>query len=101
MFSYQGVHPHFITEGFNIAYNKTLELLEKFKKPVKIERDLLVEVARTSLRTKLHQKLADHITECVVDAILAIRRDETDNDPDLHMYHLLFTTSLQLFASFF
>lgn len=84
----EGVHPHFITEGFNIAYNKTLELLEKFKKPVKIERDLLVEVARTSLRTKLHQKLADHITECVVDAILAIRRDETDNDPDLHMIEI-------------
>lgn len=65
-----------------------MELLEKFKKPVKIERDLLIEVARTALRTKLHQKLADHITECLVDAIIAIRKDENDIEPDIHMIEI-------------
>lgn len=53
-----------------------------------MERDLLIEVARTSLRTKLELKLADHITECVVDAVLAIRKNEEDMDPDLHMIEI-------------
>ena len=79
----EGLHPRIVTEGFEWANTKTLELLEKFKKEAPVERDLLVEVCRTALRTKLHQKLADHITECVVDAVLAIRRD--GEEPDLHM----------------
>ncbi|CAI5444213.1 unnamed protein product [Caenorhabditis angaria] len=79
----EGVHPRLVTEGFEWANQKTLELLEKFKRPVGVDREILIEVARTALRTKLHQKLADHITECVVDAVLAIRKG--DEEPDLHM----------------
>ncbi|EYC42009.1 hypothetical protein Y032_0547g3269 [Ancylostoma ceylanicum] len=79
----EGVHPRLITEGFEWANARTLELLEKFKQEVVVDRNVLIEVARTSLRTKLHHKLADHITECVVDAVLAIRQD--DKEPDLHM----------------
>ncbi|CAJ0599050.1 unnamed protein product [Cylicocyclus nassatus] len=79
----EGVHPRLITEGFEWANSRTLELLEKFKQEVTIDRSTLIEVARTSLRTKLHHKLADHITECVVDAVLAIRQG--DQEPDLHM----------------
>lgn len=44
-------------------------------------------MALTSLRTKLNQKLADHITECVVDAVLAIRIGD-DPRPDLHMIEM-------------
>jgi len=88
LYTSEGVHPHLITEGLTIAYEKVLEFLDEFKKPVTIERDLLIEVARTSLRTKLDQALADHITQCVVDAVLAIRRDDEDNDPDLHMIEI-------------
>lgn len=55
---------------------------------------MLIEVARTSLRSKLHEKLADHITQCVVDAILAIRKDENDFEPDLHMIEIQVFTIL-------
>ncbi|VDM45403.1 unnamed protein product [Toxocara canis] len=83
----EGVHPRLITEGFDIANAKTLELLESFKVAPKIDRALLVDVARTSLRTKLNERLADHITECVVDAVLAIRKDAA-TVPDLHMIEI-------------
>lgn len=83
----EGVHPRLITEGFEYANAKTLELLAIFKQSPKIDRELLIEVARTSLRTKLNQKLADHITECVVDAVLAIRIGD-DLHPDLHMIEM-------------
>uniref|UniRef100_A0A914IC20 T-complex protein 1 subunit zeta n=1 Tax=Globodera rostochiensis TaxID=31243 RepID=A0A914IC20_GLORO len=82
----EGVHPHLVTEGFQLAYDQLLNLLANSKKELPVERPLLIEVARTSLRTKVDQKLAEHITECVVDAVLAIRRDETE--PDLHMIEI-------------
>lgn len=83
----EGVHPRLVTEGFEIANVNTLKLLESFKVSPKIDRNLLIEVARTSLRTKLNERLADHITECVVDAVLAIRQSE-DDIPDLHMVEI-------------
>jgi len=83
------MHPHLITEGFQIAYNALCKFLIEFRKELPIERNLLVEVAQTALRTKLELKLANHITECVVDAILAIRKDEKDFDPDLHMIEIM------------
>ncbi|KAL3111391.1 hypothetical protein niasHT_019621 [Heterodera trifolii] len=84
----EGVHPHLVTEGFQLAHDHLLQLLAASKKTLPIDRPLLIEVARTTLRTKLDQKLADHVTECVVDAVLAIRRDENDTEPDLHMIEI-------------
>ncbi|VDO40279.1 unnamed protein product [Brugia timori] len=83
----EGVHPRLITEGFEYANKKTLEFLETFKQTPKVDRELLSEVAQTSLRTKLNRKLADHITDCVVDAVLAIRIGN-DLQPDLHMIEM-------------
>ena len=52
-----------------------------------MSRDRLVEVARTSLATKVHQKLADQLTDVVVDAVLAVRRDE--EPVNLHMVEIM------------
>jgi T-complex protein 1 subunit zeta len=52
-----------------------LEVLESAKIPVEANRDILLQVARTSLRTKVHQVLADLLTEACVDAVLSIKED--------------------------
>ena len=63
----QGLHPRLITEGFELARNKALEVLEEVKIKKEIDRDTLIQVARTSLRTKVHQELADLLTGvCVI-----------------------------------
>lgn len=50
-------------------------------------RDVLVNVAKTSLRTKVHHALADSLAESVVDAVLLIRQP---NEPiDLHMVEIM------------
>lgn len=49
---------------------------------------MLIEVAHTALSSKLDEKVANHITQCVVDAILAIRKDNNDFEPDLHMIEI-------------
>ncbi|KAK5637972.1 hypothetical protein RI129_012267 [Pyrocoelia pectoralis] len=83
----EGLHPRVLTAGFDKARFKTLEILDKLKIPIEVNKESLLDVARTSLRTKVHRELADVLTEICVDAILAIR---TDNKPvDLHMVELM------------
>src|SRR5215204_4493889 len=52
-----------------------------------MDRETLISVARTSLRTKVHITMADTLTEAVVDAVLAIHKDK---EPiDLHMVEIM------------
>nr|CAH8823521.1 unnamed protein product [Trichobilharzia regenti] len=91
----EGLHPRFITEGFDMARNKCLEILPKCQiscfsdpaSPGTLNRGILEAVARTSLNTKVHSDLANLLTEHVVDAILSIR---SASEPlDLHRIELM------------
>lgn len=62
----EGLHPRIIVEGFDLAKQKALEVLESVKVASKADRELLVQVARSSLRTKLTPDLADHLTEVII-----------------------------------
>lgn len=70
----EGLHPRIITEGFDVAKTKALEVLDEIKVQKEMKREILLDVARTSLQTKVHAELADILTEAVVDSVLAIRR---------------------------
>jgi T-complex protein 1 subunit zeta len=82
----EGLHPRLITEGYDIAKGMVLEFLESFKhnKPnIAADRELLVNVARSSLRTKLSADCADKMANSLVDAVLAVT---IEGQPvDLHM----------------
>lgn len=71
-----------------------MAFLEEYKQSVEtVDRAMLVDVARTSLRTKLHTELADHLTEIVVDSIECVRREVLSKDDtvalDLHMIEIM------------
>lgn len=83
----EGLHPRLATEGFELAKKRALEVLDEIKVENTMERDILINVARTSLRTKVPKELADHLTEIVVDAVLAVRRD--GKPIDLHMVEIM------------
>ncbi|MEE6469767.1 hypothetical protein FKM82_008762 [Ascaphus truei] len=83
----EGLHPRIVTEGFEAAKEKALKVLDQVKVSKEMDRETLINVARTSLRTKVHAELADVLTEAVVDAILAIRKA---NEPiDLYMVEIM------------
>uniref|UniRef100_A0A8C5LLL3 Chaperonin containing TCP1 subunit 6B n=1 Tax=Leptobrachium leishanense TaxID=445787 RepID=A0A8C5LLL3_9ANUR len=83
----EGLHPRIVTEGFDAAKIKALEVLEQVKLSKEMDRETLINVARTSLRTKVHADLADILTEAVVDSVLAIRQP---NEPiDLYMVEIM------------
>lgn len=54
----EGLHPRIVTEGFELAKAESLLFLEKFKTKLDMTREVLLNVALTSLRTKLHRDLA-------------------------------------------
>ncbi|ALC49054.1 Tcp-1zeta [Drosophila busckii] len=84
----EGLHPRIMTEGFEKARDKALEVLEKIKVPVEINKKNLMEIANTSLKTKVHPSLADLLTEVCVDAVLTIAND-SQKPVDLHMVELM------------
>lgn len=83
----EGLHPRMVTEGFELAKVKTLQVLDSMKIPIEPTKEELMNVARTSLRTKVHPKIADKLTEICVEAVLAIK--QKDQDIDLHMVELM------------
>jgi len=88
----EGVHPRVLVEGIEKARDATQEFLDRFKQKVDLKdglftRDSLTNIARTSLRTKIYPQLADHLSEIVVSAILAIQKK--DEPIDLHMVEVM------------
>lgn len=83
----EGLHPRMLTEGFELARAKTIEVLDSLKIPIEPTKEGLLDVAKTSLRTKIHPSIADRLTEVCVDAVLAIRQDE--QPIDLHMVEIM------------
>jgi len=83
----EGVHPRIITEGFELAKDKALEVLDSMKVDLSPYREKLLDVAKTSLSTKVTPKLAEQMTEIVVDAVLAIK--DKDDDINLHMVEIM------------
>ncbi|RPD63989.1 chaperonin-containing T-complex zeta subunit Cct6 [Lentinus tigrinus ALCF2SS1-7] len=93
----EGVHPTVIAEGFDIAKKEALAFLDKFKRPMKLDRPTLINVAYTSLATKVNSALAKQLAAEVVDAVLTIRPSPPSPDSpnqfrepiDLHMVEIM------------
>lgn len=82
-----GLHPRVIADGFELAKKKTLEILDEVKIPIDPQdRDLLTKVAKTCLRTKVKQRIADNLTDICVDSVKII---EKDGNIDLHMIEIM------------
>ena len=83
----EGLHPRIVCDGFNAAKEIALTTLDSLKVPLPADKNFLMSVARTSLRTKVSQKLADLLTEVVVDAVLSIKKE--GQPIDLYMVEVM------------
>jgi T-complex protein 1 subunit zeta len=86
----EGLHPRLIAEGFDLAREESIKFLDSFKVPLEApldDRERLVCVARTSLRTKISPHLADPMAEVCVDAIRCIKKQ--GESLDLHMVEVM------------
>lgn len=84
----EGVHPRIIVDGIDIAKKETLKFLDSFKiEQPEPSKELLMEVAKNSLLTKIHPNLANPLTEIVVDAVNTIKKE--GKPIDLHMVEIM------------
>jgi len=91
----KGLHPRLLVEGYEKAKDLTLEYLDEFKTQVTeegktISDEVLLAVARTSLRTKVPIELADHLADIVVKAVKSIYEPTKHGlEVDLHMIEIM------------
>jgi T-complex protein 1 subunit zeta len=83
----EGVHPRILVDGIELAKKETLAFLEKsrIEKP-DVSKELLLEVARSSLMTKVHPSIANPLTDILVDAVKTIQQGDKI---DLHMIEIM------------
>jgi T-complex protein 1 subunit zeta len=83
----EGVHPRILVDGIELAKKETLAFLEtqRIAHP-EVSKELLLEVAKASLMTKVHPNIANPLTEIVVEAVNTIKRDDRI---DLHMIEIM------------
>lgn len=68
----------------------SIQFLDSYKHTPTLDRANLIQVAFTSLATKLHSHLAQKLAPDVVDAVLAIKNREDETEPiDLHMIEVM------------
>ncbi|GAA5902664.1 chaperonin-containing T-complex subunit CCT6 [Sporobolomyces salmoneus] len=77
----EGVHPRVLADGVEVAKNALTSFLDSYKVPFSAgaspNHETLVNVAYTSLATKVHKTLAKSLSQSIVDAVLAIRQPLT------------------------
>jgi len=85
----EGLHPRIVTEGFEMAKDKALEVLEGIKIPLVDEdkAEVLQAIAQTSLGTKVHPNMAEQLTPIVVEAVQSIH--DPEKPIDLHMVEMM------------
>lgn len=84
----EGVHPRILVDGIELAKKETLAFLETAKIAYpEVKRELLLEVARASLMTKVHPTIANPLTDILVEAVLTIQKP--GQPIDLHMIEIM------------
>ena len=85
----KGIHPAAISDGFAVALDKALEVIEGMGQTVDLnDRDQLIQNAITSLSSKVVSHHSDLLAPMAVDAVLKIIDKENDTNVDLRDIHI-------------
>ena len=75
----QDIHPTVVAQGYRMAADKAIEILEKIAKKVSPDdKALLKKVAITAMTGKGAEKSKDYLADLVVKAVLAVAEKEGD-----------------------
>lgn len=89
----KGIHPTAISQGFQIALEKAMEVIEDMSIPISLEdKESLLQSATTSLASKVVSQHSDILAPIAVDAVLKIAKenskDGADSNCDLRNIHV-------------
>lgn len=81
----KGIHPTAISDGFQVAHAKAMEVVDSMAKPIDLDdRDSLIQNAMTSLSSKVVSHHSDLLAPMAVDAVLQIIDKSTATNVDLN-----------------
>ena len=85
----ENLHPRIVTDGFDMAKAKALEVLDSMKISITGDekQSILTNISATSLGIKVHPNLAAQLTPLIMDAVQAVQIDSAPID--LHMVELM------------
>ena len=85
----KGLHPAAISDGFQLAHAKAMEVIDDMSVPVDLDdRDKLIQNAITSLSSKVVSHHSDLLAPMAVDAVLKIIDKATATNVDLRNIHV-------------
>ena len=99
----EGVHPRQLTEGFSIAKEEALKWIATGTPIIPVGtdsselKDVLTQVARTALSTKIGSAEKETLAKACCEAVLAVRGGQEDKEAevDLHMVEVMHMKSKQ------
>jgi len=82
----QNIHPTIISQGYRLASQKALEVLNEVSQPVTInDHDLLTRIAVTSMASKSVSFDRDHMGEIAVKAVTAVAQPKAGGGYDVDL----------------
>ncbi|CAN8074804.1 unnamed protein product [Agarophyton chilense] len=70
-----GIHPSAISDAFQLALMKSLQIVNGMAVPVNLEdRDALIQAAKTSLNSKVVSQYSNLLAPIAVDAVLTVKK---------------------------
>lgn len=83
----EGIHPRIIVDGLEVAKRQSLQYLDQYKQPKPdFDREFLLQIAKSSLSTKISADMTSILAPIVTDSVLAVK----DNDSiDLFMIEIM------------
>jgi T-complex protein 1 subunit delta len=80
----KGIHPTAISDGFNVALRKAIEVIDGMATPIDLEdRERLIANAVTSLSSKIVAHNSELLAPMAVDCVMKVIDKETANNVDL------------------
>jgi len=82
----QNIHPTIISQGFRLASQKALEVLQEVSEPISInDHELLTRIAVTSMASKSVSFDRDHMGEIAVKAVTAVAQAKGEGGYDVDL----------------
>ena len=83
----EGIHPSLLADGIEKGIELSLQYLSEHK--IRIENDILTQLVKTVIGTKLSAQLVNHLSKDIVEAVEISRNNPTIQGIDLHMVELM------------
>jgi T-complex protein 1 subunit delta len=88
----RGIHPSAISDAFQRASTKCVEILTKMSRPIEMnDRESLIQSASTSLNSKVVSQHSSQLAPLAVDAVLKVIDPTRESNVDLKVFLFLLT----------